>query len=85
MPQREREKTTTDRPDAPLEDTQVRETVEATRQALESSAAEIERAKRLLQNTEPLKRLPGGTERQHDDDLAGETAPQHDDDRQKPE
>ena len=36
----------------------VRATMELTRQALESSAAEIERARRLLRETEELVQLP---------------------------
>ena len=39
-------------------DADVRVTIEQTRQALEASAAEIERAKRLLRDTEQLGNLP---------------------------
>jgi hypothetical protein len=40
------------------EDVDVRLTIEQTRQALEASAAEIERSKRLLRDTEELGNLP---------------------------
>jgi hypothetical protein len=40
------------------DDADVRVTIEQTRQALEASAAEIERAKRLLRDTEELGNLP---------------------------
>ena len=40
------------------DDAEVRLTIEQTRQALEASAAEIERAKRLLRETEELGNLP---------------------------
>jgi hypothetical protein len=40
------------------EDPEVRLTLEMTRQALEASGAEIERSKRLLQETEQLVDLP---------------------------
>jgi hypothetical protein len=39
-------------------DADVRVTIEQTRQALEASAAEIERSKRLLRETEELGKLP---------------------------
>jgi hypothetical protein len=40
------------------DDADVRVTIEQTRQALEASAAEIERSKRLLRDTEELGKLP---------------------------
>jgi hypothetical protein len=40
------------------DDADVRVTIEQTRQALEASAAEIERSKRLLRETEELGKLP---------------------------
>jgi hypothetical protein len=40
------------------DDADVRVTLEQTRQALEASAAEIERSKRLLRDTEELGKLP---------------------------
>ena len=43
---------------ASTEDVDVRATMDLTRQALEASAAEIERAKRLLRETEELIDLP---------------------------
>ena len=39
-------------------DAELRVAIEQTRQALEASAAEIERAKRLLRDTEELGNLP---------------------------
>jgi hypothetical protein len=41
------------------EDAEVRATIEQTREVLESSGAELERAKRLLRETEKLVDAPG--------------------------
>jgi hypothetical protein len=49
------------------EDADVRVTLEQTRQALEASVAEIERAKRLLRETEPLIDLPPLSEAREDE------------------
>jgi hypothetical protein len=45
-------------PPLSADDAEVRFTIEQTRQALEASAAEIERAKRLLRETEELGSQP---------------------------
>jgi hypothetical protein len=45
--------------DASLDDPEVRDTIAAGREALQKSAEEIERAKRLLRETEELQPLPG--------------------------
>lgn len=47
-----------DGPPLSAEDADVRVSIEQTRQALEASAAEIERSKRLLRETEELGGLP---------------------------
>ena len=54
------EKPAEDRPpaDPALDDPKVRDTIEASREALQKSAEEIERAKRLLRETEELQHLP---------------------------
>ena len=46
------------RPPLGTDDADVRVAIEQTRQALEASAAEIERSKRLLRDTEELGNLP---------------------------
>jgi hypothetical protein len=45
--------------DASLDDPEVRDTIAAGREALQKSAEEIERAKRLLRETEQSQSLPG--------------------------
>jgi hypothetical protein len=57
-PREEEEPPTEDRSVAPLPVEEVRGTMEATRQALERSAEEIERAKRLLREIDELVDLP---------------------------
>jgi len=45
--------------DASLDDPEVRDTIAASREALQKSAEEIERSKRLLRETEQSQSLPG--------------------------
>ena len=45
--------------DPTLDNPEVRDTIAASREALQKSAEEIERAKRLLRETEQLPSLPG--------------------------
>ena len=44
--------------DVPMEDSEVRGTIEASRKAIRKSVEEIERAKRLLRETEELGDIP---------------------------
>jgi hypothetical protein len=45
--------------DPALGHSEVRDTIQSSREALQKSAEEIERAKRLLRETEELRDLPG--------------------------
>jgi hypothetical protein len=58
---RDKEQAVESRPPDPLADSEVRDTIEATREALQKSAEEIERAKRLLRETEELQDLAGAS------------------------
>jgi len=48
-----------------LGDSEVRGTIEASREAIQKSAEEIERAKRLLRETEELKDIPSVSQPNH--------------------
>ena len=57
--------------EARAEDHKVRRTMDQTREVLEASSAEIERARRLLTETEKLIDRPGGLEAEGARDDAG--------------
>ena len=59
--------------DSPPKDPEVRGTMEAGRKALQESAEEIERAKRLLRETEELGDLPGASQPSQGGETEGTT------------